>query len=173
MHGDCKCFDWKDVSGGGGLGGDTSKACRLHPSADDLTQSGAGYSAYASTGSAAREWYARRAAASVATTANPAAALAEMGAPPGLDKDPCIVCTAAEPCLFDLLADPEERTDIAKANPVIVSTLAAALQAANAWRINGTMNEAVLKANYDCVTNTVPWWGNFSGPCCKPKGGGD
>jgi hypothetical protein len=29
----------------------------------------------------------------------------------------CAVCTESDPCLFDLLADPEERVDIAKANP--------------------------------------------------------
>ena len=120
-------------------------------------------------GSAAREWFQRaRAAASVTTAAHPAH-LAEAEGPPGDGTDACFVCTAAEPCLFDLLLDPEERDDIAKANPSVVSTMAAALSLANGWKINGTMDKAVLQAEYDCVTDTVPWWGNFSGPCCKPK----
>ena len=81
----------------------------------------------------------------------------------------CSVCTEDHPCLFDLLADPAERIDISLQNPDVVSTMAAALKEFNSWTINGTMNPDVLKEHYDCVTDTIPWWGNFSGPCCKPK----
>ena len=83
-------------------------------------------------------------------------------------KDLCNVCTNDEPCLFDLQADPEERTDIAEANPELVKQIQDALAAANDWTIDGKMNASALKA-YDCVTDTNPWWGEFSGPCCKPK----
>ena len=81
----------------------------------------------------------------------------------------CYVCTQNAPCLFDLYSDPAERVDIAKEHPELVATMQAALAAAQNWKINGTMNPQVLAANYDCVTDTIPWWGNFSGPCCKRK----
>ena len=31
------------------------------------------------------------------------------------------------------------------------------------------IHNATLRAHYDCVTDIRPWWGNFSGPCCRPK----
>ena len=27
----------------------------------------------------------------------------------------------------------------------------------------------VLAAKYDCPADLRPWYGNFSGPCCRPK----
>ena len=79
------------------------------------------------------------------------------------------MCTNAEPCVFDLHNDPEERVDLSKLQPALTQQLQAALLATKNWSINGTMNADVLKEKYDCVTDTIPWWGNFSGPCCKPK----
>jgi len=184
MHGSCKCFDWREAKAPG-----DAAQCRHHPSGDALQPSGQRYSAYASVSAEAREWLARVATAQVYTgggnaASSRAAAVAGAGAmaahtrrpelqpPPGVAEGTaasCSVCTAAEPCLFDLLADPQEREDIALSNPDVVATMQAALARALSWRINGTMNADVLANGYDCVTNTVPWWGNYSGPCCKPK----
>ena len=45
-------------------------------------------------------------------------------------------CTAAKPCLFDVLADPTERTDLAASRPAVVARLRRELDAyvANRWR---------------------------------------
>ena len=79
----------------------------------------------------------------------------------------CNVCTAAEPCLFDVIADPQERTDLSKANPGIVKQLQAKLQTFSAY-IGQKMTPKEY-APYECTVDIRPWWGNFSGPCCRPK----
>ena len=163
IHGDCHCFDWQEKLHDG-------HNCRLHPSSTGITRSDAGWNAYSSNGADAREWVQTMGALSVRTTAHPASSTGvEMPASmlPG-GKGKCNVCTNAEPCLFDLYADPEERVDISKDHPELVKQLQAALAAAKNWTINGKMNASALEA-YDCVTDTNPWWGDFSGPCCKPK----
>ena len=163
IHGDCHCFDWQQHPTKG-------TTCRLHPSSTDVSTSGEGWNAYISNGADAREWVQTTSALSVRTTAyrTPSDALAR---PPSMlpgARAKCNVCTNAEPCLFDLYADPEERSDISKDHPELVKQLQAALSAAKNWTIDGKMNASALKA-YECVTDTNPWWGSFSGPCCKPK----
>ena len=179
VHGSCKCFDWREAKTP-----DDGKQCRHHPDGDELSHSGEGYSAYVSVSAEAREWLARITGVQSVTTAVTEGAVGGRAAagrnaraelhrpPPGVAEGSaasCSVCTKTEPCLFDIITDPEEREDIALANPEIVATMQAALAQALLWKINGTMNKNVLAKDYDCVTNTVPWWGNFSGPCCKPK----
>ena len=81
--------------------------------------------------------------------------------PPGPTNSPALTHTWHPNVLYAFFIHP--------ATSDIVATMAKALGAAKGWAINGTMNADVLKENYDCVTDTIPWWGNFSGPCCKPK----
>ena len=79
------------------------------------------------------------------------------------------MCTRKEPCLFDLRQDPAEEVNIASLNPAIVTDLMARLTAFNVPQANASIDPAVLARDYDCVTDIRPWWGNFSGPCCKRK----
>lgn len=80
----------------------------------------------------------------------------------------CKICTKEEPCLFDLLADEEERHDISKENPALVTKLVAQLATYKPYITSASLPPSVL-AKYDCVTDITQYWGNFSGPCCKPK----
>jgi hypothetical protein len=83
----------------------------------------------------------------------------------------CLVCSAEHPCLFDLLADESERTNLASQHPSTVAQLAAEL-AGYVPYVDGTMTAAELQG-YECVNwkgeYPHPWWGNFTGPCCRPK----
>ena len=79
----------------------------------------------------------------------------------------CQVCTAAAPCLFDLLSDPGERIDVATAHPDIVARLQAKLKTFAPYI--GTPMTPHQYEQYECVKDIRPWWGNFSGPCCKRK----
>lgn len=83
--------------------------------------------------------------------------------------DDCAVCTVSQPCLFDLVADESERINIAAKYPEIVSDLAAKLQLYNVPQANASIDHEILARDYNCVTDIRPWWGNFSGPCCKRK----
>lgn len=82
-------------------------------------------------------------------------------------EDACNVCTEKDPCLFDLIADPSERRNIAAANTEIVKRMSSQLATYSAYT-DQSMNATQL-ANYDCVTDIRPWWGDFAGPCCRPK----
>eukprot|EP00051_Salpingoeca_urceolata_P017166 m.232093 g.232093 ORF g.232093 m.232093 type:complete len:413 (-) comp18880_c1_seq4:269-1507(-) len=83
------------------------------------------------------------------------------------DSNGCHVCSDKDPCLFDIIQDPSERTDISKSNPSIVAQLQAKLAEFQPY-VSGKMNATAL-AKYDCVTDISQWWGNFTGPCCKRK----
>ena len=79
------------------------------------------YNAYAQEGSWIQEAYARSAVSNVVTTASASNSAAAIEAsienfrhsatrPNGATE--CVVCTEDQPCLFDIIADPEERHDI-------------------------------------------------------------
>jgi hypothetical protein len=66
----------------------------------------------------------------------------------------CSVCTAAEPCLFDVVADPSETKDLAKANPEIVAKMQAKLRNFTAYI--GYKMSAAQYAPYECPSDIRP-----------------
>ena len=82
----------------------------------------------------------------------------------------CHVCDMVKPCLFDLTNDEAERVNLASQHPNVVEQLKAQL-ASYVPYVDGTMSAQELQG-YDCVQSRSyphPWWGNFTGPCCRPK----
>lgn len=90
----------------------------------------------------------------------------------------CEVCSNAEPCLFHIVDDPEERTDVAKANPAIVEAMQVAMKIYNYVPYTTPQLPAGEAANYDCNFAQggggarTEFWGGMAGPCCHPKGPG-
>ena len=79
----------------------------------------------------------------------------------------CAVCNATEPCLFDVLSDARETTNVAAQHPDVVARLAAAIAAANAAvYTNGTLDDEALAAY---VKVAPSHWGGFLGPCYVKK----
>ena len=82
----------------------------------------------------------------------------------------CHVCNTDKPCLFDLWNDEAERVNLATQHPGVVQKLQAQLASYTPY-VDGTMSAQELQG-YDCVQpRGYPhaWWGNFTGPCCRPK----
>ena len=83
----------------------------------------------------------------------------------------CAVCNASFPCLFDVLSDAQETTNVAARHPDIVARLAKAIAAANAAVLtNGSLGDGALAA-YTKVDET--YWGGFDGPCYLKKNATD
>jgi hypothetical protein len=158
----CGCFDFRS--------GDDPSSCRLHANkGENLTPSGAGYAAFVKQSGTGTS----RVAHDQADEASKARRQTARYGPSHeshqrtASLQGCAVCTAAEPCLFDVIADPSETTDVAKQNPDIVTQLQAKLATFQPY-IGTPMTPAELLP-YTCVKDIRPWWGNFSGPCCKPN----
>jgi len=79
----------------------------------------------------------------------------------------CPVCNATLPCLYDIIADPLERNNVAAANPGVVARLAAALAGYTPY-VTGHLPQSVLDANYTALDKSH--FGNFAGPCFYRKG---
>jgi len=101
----------------------------------------------------------------VPDTAGPAITADRVGVPPS-----CTVCTPEKPCLFDVLADPTERANLATTLPTVAATMAAKL--ATYVPYVPSLTPANL-ACYICEPSSTAapklWWQNFSGPCCIAK----
>ena len=79
----------------------------------------------------------------------------------------CTVCTPAAPCLFDVLADPRETTNIAGGRPDLVREMSAKL-GTFVFYVPGLSHENM--ACYTCPSHPpVAYWQGFSGPCCVPN----
>ena len=85
----------------------------------------------------------------------------------------CEVCSDAQPCLFDIVADPQERHDLAKQYPAIVAKMQAAMPGRNFPPYTGEPLLPHELPKYDCQTPVAARerWGREA-PCCTPKGPG-
>jgi arylsulfatase A-like enzyme len=79
----------------------------------------------------------------------------------------CAVCNASHPCLYDILADPYEQSNVATANADVVARLAPILDAYNDHYVTGHLDTSVLEANYTAVGSDE--WGGYTGPCYRRK----
>jgi len=83
----------------------------------------------------------------------------------------CPVCNASSPCLFSLLDDPRETTNVAEGNPAVVARLAPLLARANQHYVTGSLALEALAANYTEVPNRTQTWRGYAGPCWVRKDG--
>ena len=99
------------------------------------------------------------------------------GLPPdAAQSTSCAVCTTASPCLFEVLGDPTETTNLAKHPNASITRLVgqmAAQLATYTVYLPGAMSASQL-ACYDCL-NASEWnahWKGWAGPCCLRLGTG-
>lgn len=97
--------------------------------------------------------------------------------PPGrtdpLVNGGCAVCNATQPCLYDLMADPEERSNLAAAHPDIIAELAPILSRYNDHYVTGSLPAEELAANYTELANRTVTWKGYYGPCYIRKAKGE
>jgi hypothetical protein len=83
----------------------------------------------------------------------------------------CPVCNATMPCLFDLLEDPRETTNVAAQQPKVVERLAGLLSKYNEHYVTGSLAQEILEANYTLLPNRSATWRGYEGPCWVRKDG--
>jgi hypothetical protein len=97
----------------------------------------------------------------------------------GSSRKGCAICSYDHPCLFDLIADPEERNNLAAQHPAIVSNMREAMQGRNFPAYTGTLFPASEQGPYQCLIGegkqqganaSKTFWSGFLGPCCIRKG---
>ena len=81
----------------------------------------------------------------------------------------CYACSPEQPCLYDVLRDPEETSNLASANPVVVAQMLKKLESF-AEPYVPTLSAAEL-ACYNCSFDGQTQWHGYMGPSCiaKPK----
>lgn len=82
---------------------------------------------------------------------------------PGYNASTCLACSPSSPCLFDVRdsADPSEKSNVAAANPSVVTTMRAKLATYQPYV--PVLSPETL-ACFDCTTTSQ--FGNYAGPCC-------
>jgi hypothetical protein len=80
----------------------------------------------------------------------------------------CAVCSAARPCLFEVLSDPSETDNIASEpqHKALVATMAAKLATYSVIVAPMTAQEL---ACWNCSFDYQVQWSGFSGLCCLPS----
>jgi hypothetical protein len=169
----CHCFDFKgsDVTDGG------MAKCRLHGSAAGLLHSGASYSAFVKNATSnSSPSYAAVSAAVAERERSDSRFETELanenvgGESDGRTKYACNVCTPAQPCLFDLVADQEERKNLASAQPALVKEMQAKLATYEAY-FGTPIDPELLAEKYDCPDDLRPWCVRpYTRSCLSPSG---
>lgn len=83
----------------------------------------------------------------------------------------CPVCNETLPCLYALLDDLYETTNVANAHPDVVTELAAAIKRFEKYYVSGHLPPDILKAKYKKFPDKH--WGGYKGPCYYPRDGPD
>jgi hypothetical protein len=89
-----------------------------------------------------------------------------LGEDGGGGRESCYVCTPEQPCLYDVLTDPGETQNVAKANPALVASMGSELakfQEPIVFKMTLTPDNL---ACYNCSFNPVSQWYNYTGPGC-------
>ena len=89
--------------------------------------------------------------------------------PPGrtdpLVNGGCAVCNATMPCLYDLIADPTERNNLASLHAGVVQKMAPVLEKYNEHYVTGSLPADELAAKYTALKNRTATWQGYYGPC--------
>lgn len=101
---------------------------------------------------------------------NPCLAAAQPDPPQPGRTDPlvngaCPVCNATHPCLFDLLADSTEASNVASERADVVARLAPLVEALQTPYVPGHLPASTLAKDY--VPINASEWGGFLGPCYR------
>ena len=88
---------------------------------------------------------------------------ARLGA--GVPSAGCTVCSPSAPCLFELVADPLETTNLANDPSQRTRVAAMAAQLATYEVYTPALTDENL-ACYNCSFDPAVRWANYSGPCC-------
>ena len=80
----------------------------------------------------------------------------------------CAVCNSTHPRVYDLLCDPQEKSNVAAQHPEVNALLAPILAASNEHYVSGHLPQAQLERDYEKLDATTVW-GSFVGPCWKRK----
>ena len=103
--------------------------------------------------------------AATTTASSSSSAAAVVLADPGLQvPKSCTVCTNTTPCLFDVVADPEERNNMAVQLPSVLAKMQSKLTSYVPY-VPAQLTPEQL-ACYNCSTAASKQWGSFVSPCC-------
>lgn len=84
-------------------------------------------------------------------------------------NDGCPVCNDTFPCLFDILNDPYETSNLASNHPDVVQRLYLMLQKYQASYVTGRLTEIEIEESYVKYENVSEHWDNYLGPCYYVK----
>lgn len=76
----------------------------------------------------------------------------------------CPVCNATHVCLFDILHDPSETSNVASDYPDVASHLARLVSNFQTPYVTGTLTPSELE-RYDAISDVGSYWNGFLGPC--------
>ena len=81
----------------------------------------------------------------------------------------CPVCNATQPCLFDILNDPNEEINQAEAFPHVVSVLQQSVLRFQQSYVTGRLTKYELETYYNKIDNVDAHWEGYLGPCYLSK----
>eukprot|EP00729_Bicosta_minor_P005668 gene5668-35616_t len=75
----------------------------------------------------------------------------------------CPVCNATSPCVYEIIADPGEKKNVAAGHPDMVAKLAPILEMYNDYYVSGRIPAAQLAKDYKPID--ISRWQGYLGPC--------